>query len=112
MPRKAYLPTETKRCSSAAEAAKAADTSMGWSTDRHMAVIRLTSLTAGPTTVKKRGGPPGSGSRKDRPSAFLRQGTRQTPAPAACACVTRAQVEDIYSAAAAGGARMTPAQIA
>jgi hypothetical protein len=39
---KAYLPAETKRRSSAVEAAKAAYTSMGWFTDRHMAAIRLT----------------------------------------------------------------------
>ena len=32
--------------------AKASDTSTGCSTDRHMAAIRLVSLTAGPTTVK------------------------------------------------------------
>ena len=34
------------------------------------------------------------------------------PAPAACACVTGAQVEDLYLAALAVGAKMTPAQIA
>jgi hypothetical protein len=33
-------------------------------------------------------------------------------APAACACVTSAQVEAFYSAAAGGGAKMTAAQIA
>jgi hypothetical protein len=33
------------------------------------------------------------------------------PAPAACACVTSAQVEELYLAAAAGGAKMTRDQI-
>jgi len=32
--------------------AKASETSTGCSTDRHIAAIRLVSLTAGPTTVK------------------------------------------------------------
>ena len=37
-----------------ARLAKAAEISTGWSTERHMAAMRLASFTAGPTTVKSR----------------------------------------------------------
>ena len=56
-------------------------------------------------------GPPGRPAEKTVAPARPQQAP-QAPAPGACACVTSAQVEDLYSAAAAGGAKMTFAQIA
>ena len=44
---------------------------------------------------------------KATPSTFSSEAGNVPPAPAACACVTSAQVEALYSAAAAGGAKMT-----
>lgn len=51
-PRRAYRPTETSRRFMSPTLANAADIKMGWSTERHMAAMRLASFTAGPSTVK------------------------------------------------------------
>src|SRR5262249_33999395 len=55
-PRSATRPTETKpaRSPSPAAATKSDDASTPRSTERHIDAIRLTSFTAGPTTVKSR----------------------------------------------------------
>ena len=49
-----FVDLRSQRRSSATGAAKAEDIRIGWSTDRHRAAMRATSLTAGPTTVKSR----------------------------------------------------------